>query len=141
MEQTIADADFIVALVNSEDSNHDRAKSLAQDLSARAIQVILNNITLYEILTVLSLKGFKQKALALYSLAQTGEMFVLVYATVMTEKNAYRYFQSALSKNISFADCLLLATADEHRVSGIISFDKHMRIKKDIPIIDGIGGA
>ena len=137
MEQAIADADFIIALVNNKDSNHNRAQSLARDLGARNIQVMLNNITLYEILTVLSIKGFKQKALALYGFAQNGEMFTMVRTTEMTEKNAYHYFQDAKSKNISFADCMLLATADEYSVDGIISFDKHIRIKKDILIIDG----
>jgi predicted nucleic acid-binding protein len=83
------------------------------------------------------MKWFKRKALALYLVAQKQEMFGLVYVTRETERSAYYYFKTARSKNISFADCMLLASADEHKAYTIVSFDAHIkRNSKIIPVIN-----
>lgn len=135
MEKVLIDANFIIALLCLEDSCHAKAVSLSEELPRRQVQAVLNNAIFYEILTVLSKRRVKPLARLFYQTVKQGGIVQLVHITQETEEKAFAYFSRMRSKNISFFDCTLFATADAYHTKHIVSFDRHLRNKTTHTIV------
>jgi len=131
----ILDANFSVALLDSTDSCHKSALAISDALEQGGYELILNNIVFYEVLTALCRRGVKDLAEWYYNRVAEAEDVVLIYCDHALEKRAFLYFTKMSSKNVSFADCTLFATADIHSTKYIVSFDKQLRSQKDFFII------
>ncbi|OGY72247.1 MAG: hypothetical protein A2249_02925 [Candidatus Jacksonbacteria bacterium RIFOXYA2_FULL_44_7] len=135
MEKVLIDANFIIALLCSEDSCHAKAVSLSEELPQKQVQWVLNNAILYEILTVLSKRRVKPLARLFYQTVKQEGVVQFVYITHDIEEKAFIYFGRMRSNNISFFDCTLFATADAYNTKYIVSFDRHLRNKTAHTII------
>lgn len=136
MERVAIDSNFVISLLDTEDSNHMAAVGLAEKFRAESSEIIVLNLILYEVLTVLSMKGHKDKAMAFYDLTRADSHTRVVYTDDNIEQRAAARFQNARSKNTSFADCALVTVAEEVGADAIASFDAHIkRLIKNIPVI------
>lgn len=136
MEKVLIDANFIIALLSTEDSCHAKAVRLSQELPQKQVQWVLNNAIFYEVLTVLSKRRVKPLARLFYQTVKRGEVVQLVYMTHDIEEKAFVYFRQMRSHNISFFDCTIFATADVYDIKHIVSFDKHLMRKTKHTIIN-----
>lgn len=84
---------------------------------------------------MLSQKGGKIAALQFYETLTTSSVIDVVYVDAILEQEAMVYFRKIASKNISFVDCTIFATADRYFIKDVESFDEDLKYKKDIQLI------
>jgi predicted nucleic acid-binding protein len=136
MEKFVVDANVIISLFDLDDSCHLKAIELIEITKRNGGFLLINNVILYEILTVLARNGYKQEVKLFYQLLWQNDRLQLIYCDKNLEKRAFFYFNQALSKNISFFDCTIFATAEQCEVKNIISFDKQLKYIKGFNIIN-----
>ena len=125
------DANVFIALINKDDNLHQRAKKLRDKLKREKARLVASNFVISEVLTVLSLRVSKKKAIEFGRLVyQKTKSLLVLRPTRGTEKLAFNYFQKAKSKNISFVDCLTLAMVEIFGIKRVFSFDKDLKQPK-----------
>lgn len=134
---TFVDSNFWIALFNTRDSCHYKAVQLYRKLQKMShySKFVANNLITAETLTVLSQKGGKAVALQFYETLTASHVIDVVYVDAVLEQEAMVYFRKIPSKNISFADCTIFATADRYFIKEVVSFDEDLKYKKDIHVI------
>lgn len=132
------DSNFWIALFNTRDSCHKKALQLHQEIQERFLnrRLIVNNLITAETLTVLSQRGGKALALEFYETLSRSQVIEVVYVDEVLEQDAVVYFKKIISKNVSFADCTIFATADKYSIKDVLSFDEDLKHKKDLRIIN-----
>ncbi len=135
MDQYIADANFIIALIDSNDSCHKKAEQILHFLHVKRSEMIINNAIIYEILTVLSRKDYKKEAIGLYEWLYQTDLVRIAYCDDQLERRSFFYFTRIQIVKVSFFDCTIFATADVYNTKYIVSFDRHLRNKTDHTII------
>ena len=119
--QIICDTDFIIGLYLEQDSNHSKAITIYNKYS-QSHNLIILNLTKYEVATVLSRKLPQELAIAInteFLNTFTQEIFF----EKAWEVEVYNLFNSFQKKNISFFDCVCLIYAKKVNAK-IASFDQ-----------------
>ncbi|OGE32356.1 hypothetical protein A3C59_05170 [Candidatus Daviesbacteria bacterium RIFCSPHIGHO2_02_FULL_36_13] len=125
----VGDADAIIAQANSDDSNHNEAVRIAQQLVSSAVRVI------YPVTAVIEAVTHIQRALSSGSTAYgTAQLMVdpgveVVEVNKQVLINAVKYFSPTTSKKNTLFDCVVAATAEEYKADAIFSFDKFYKNK------------
>ena len=125
----IGDADAIVAQANPEDSNHDKAVSIAEKLIQSQVNVI------YPVTAVLEAVTHIQRALSSGATAYgTAQLMIdpsvqVIEVNQQTLTNALTYFSPTTSKQNTLFDCVVAAVADEYKADAIFSFDRFYKKK------------
>lgn len=120
----VGDADAIIAQVNSEDSNHNQAVKIAQELVDSRANVI------YPVTAVVEAVTHIQRALSSGTTAYGTIQLMLdpevqiVEVNKQTLTNSIKYFSPTTSKKNTLFDCIVAAVAEEYRADAIFSFDK-----------------
>ena len=132
--KTLVDANVFIAVLNKDDTLHERAVALWADLKREKRELVTLNVVASEALTVLSQRGSKMLALELAdTLYGAGENDIdMIYADKTLEEKALERFRSIRSKNMSFVDTIILATLEQYAIPALASFDrtlqKHARV-------------
>lgn len=136
-KSVFVDANVFIALINQEDRLHQRALELRDQLRKEKGRLVTSSFVLAEVLTVLSLRVNKKKAIEFGELVYKKTKFLkIIRPTKGTEELALDYFKRIKSKNISFVDCLTLAIVKIFGIKRIFSFDKDfLRIKPKFELI------
>ena len=116
----LCDADFLIALLIQNDSNHLKARAIIDNnLDAN---FLYSNLTKYELMTVLSRKLDQKKAV------QCLELFINIFEDefqfdITLEPQIIDFYKQSTNKNQSFFDiaCLLTAQKLNYRIA---SFDQ-----------------
>ena len=120
MKKILADADFLVALAKTDDSNHSKAMKIAAKLSKT--QIIISPFTIGEVVTVLSYKVSQDAAKRfLHKIRQ--QNITKLTLDIKTEIEADRIFLNQTKKGISWFDCYNVAIAKMYNLQDILSFD------------------
>ena len=121
----IGDADSLIALVNSEDANHQRAKRLVERLAEKGYAIIYPNTAILEAITALTRKlNLRDKADLIAKQSLEGS-FGVVWIDEEIQKEALRFqIDNSRSKQNTVFDCLVAACAKKASAAGIFSFDK-----------------
>lgn len=123
------DSSFWIALYRDRDLNHQAAFRLKQQLPREA-ELYINNLIVYETLTVLSLRESRSAAL------QFGEyIFRQMYSgrvwpsmiNESRERSSWNIFRTIANKGISFTDCSILQAIREYQIDVLLSFDKDFK--------------
>jgi len=118
------DASFYLALLNSKDSNHQKAKNLAQKHSAK--QLVTSQIIIGETLTVGSMRINKDLTLKFVDQIYNSSTQIVLESPKLVEQ-AYDYFSLVPSKNISWADCFSFAVINQLKINEVLTFDKDFK--------------
>lgn len=125
----VGDADAIIALANSEDSNHKEAVRITQEFITSQVRVI------YPVTAVIEAVTHIQRALNSGITAfGTAQLMVdpaieVVEVNKQTLTNAINYFSPTTSKKNTLFDCVVAATAQEYKADAVFSFDKFYKSK------------
>lgn len=125
----VGDADAIIAQANSEDSNHSEAVRITQGFISSQVRVIYPATAVIEAVTHI------QRALNSGATAfGTAQLMIdpaieVVEVNKQTLTNAVKYFSPTTSKKNTLFDCVVAATAQEHKADAIFSFDKFYKRK------------
>lgn len=136
MEKIAIDSNVIISFLDTQDPLHAKAVELSKRIQSEYAEMVILNLILYEVLTILSMKGHKNRAAKFFDEIKGDPWVRIIYADEMIEQAAIKHFNEAVSKNISMADCALIAAAEQEDARAIASFDAHLkRYSKIIPVI------
>ena len=115
----LCDADFFVALLIAEDSNHPKAIEI---LNNPNYSFWYSNLTKYELITVLSRKLPQNLAIQALEIFENTFDQEIIFDTEF-ESEIVKYFKNSTNKNQSFFDiaCLIQAQILDFKIA---SFDK-----------------
>ncbi len=127
--KTLVDANVFIALLNKDDTLHERAISLWSNLKRENRELVTLNVVASEALTVLSQRGNKMLALELAdTLYGVGENDIdVLYADKVLEERALERFRNIRNKNMSFVDAIILATLEQYAIPALASFDRTLQ--------------
>ncbi len=121
----IGDADSLIALVNSEDSNHQRAKGIVERLAEKGYAIVYPNTAILEAITALTRKlNLRDKAELVAKQSLEGG-FGMMWIDEEIQKEALRFqMDNSKSKQNTIFDCLVVACTKKASAAGIFSFDR-----------------
>ena len=125
----IVDADAIVAQAYPDDSNHQKAVTISDNLNKLGAQVIYPATAVLEAVTVL--QGRLNSGATAYGTAVVFadpkvEVAEVSQTTLMSAMNN---FSPTTSKKNTLFDCVVLAVAQENKADAIFSFDHFYKNK------------
>lgn len=120
----VGDSDALIAMVDEGDLNHKKAIEMAKKLATHNIKVIFPNTVIVETVTALiRAKSLPDKAHLVNQQYHAG-VFDIYYVDEETQKEASEIFGSTKSKQNTFFDAIVVATAKSLGTKAIFSFDK-----------------
>ena len=120
LKNILCDADFFVALLIQNDSNHLKARAIVDNhLEAN---FLYSNLTKYELMTVLSRKLDQKKAVECFELF-TDTFEDEFQFDITLEPQIIDFYKQSTNKNQSFFDIVCLVTAQKLNYK-IASFDQ-----------------
>lgn len=117
----LVDADALVALAKEDDTNHQKAVKIAQNLQKATLYI--TSLTIPEATTVLSY-CVSQKAAREFLKEARKRNLVEIPLTASFSQLADEIFLQQGRKRTSWIDCLNVAVIQTHQLDGIFSFDK-----------------
>ncbi len=124
MPDILLDADALIALAKQDDSNHQRAIRINDELQKRGVSYMLSPFTIAEAATVLSYKVSHQAAKKF--LKQIRELDIPAFDLKEEQiKLADFWFNKQSKKGISYFDCFNMVLLDRYKkqIEAIFSFD------------------
>lgn len=120
----LLDADALIALAKQDDSNHEKAVNINDELQRRGVSYVLSPFTIAEAATVLSYKVSHQAAKKF--LKQIRELDIPSFDLNEEQiKLADYWFNNQSKKGISYFDCFNMALLERYKkqIEAIFSFD------------------
>jgi len=130
----INDADAIMALVNEDDSNHEKAVTISGMLIEQQATILTPVTAILEAITALK-RAINRPDLAkvIISSCQNGDIPTIdVPSDILPE--AINFFNPDASKKDTMFDAVIVAMAKRYNAKSIFSFDKGYK-KTGIPLI------
>lgn len=122
----VGDSDGLISVFH-KDTNHHTTKNILRKLSNQNIEIIFPSAIISEAITTTMQKRFREENPHLASLLVKQLTSDLVM-TVPTDEEILRlatlFFNPEGSKNHTFFDAIVLATAKKYEAKAIFSFDK-----------------
>jgi predicted nucleic acid-binding protein len=119
----VLDTSFLVALFNSDDSNHKKATDLQKKIIGK--NLLLAEYVIVELSSILAMKGSLDiSKQAVNELIASKEIEFIPCSDVFAE-TMQRFYQQKKYK-LSFVDCALIEIKSKYKASSIITFDKEL---------------
>ena len=121
------DSSFIISLINKNDSNNENALKILNQI--RNDMCYVNNFVLNEIMTVIGMKVRLTAALLVYEVIKENCIVLNefnIYDFMDNTKDLYKKYNEQNIK-LSFTDCSILETMNEHNIVDLASFDKNFK--------------
>ena len=128
-KKILIDADAFVALNYLDDSSHNRAVALSQEVKDSNIPLITSDPAFGEAVTVISQRGGLELAAAFAEDILGGEIEI-VEVDASLRRKALDIFKRQTSKNSRFTDCINMAIMEEKKLNTIFSFDVQYKKNK-----------
>ena len=125
----VVDADAIVAQAYPNDSNHERAVEISNNLNNLGAQVIYPASAILEATTVLQARLNSGATAYGTALVFSDPNVQIAEVNQKTLTNALGNFSPTTSKKNTLFDCVVMAVADENDANAIFSFDKFYKSK------------
>ena len=121
-KKLFVDADAFVALNYLDDSSHNKAVVLSQEVKDLNISLITSDPAFGEAVTVISQRGGLDLAVAFAEDILGGEIEIIEVDSSL-RRRALDIFKKQTSKNSRFTDCVNMAIMKERGLNTIFSFD------------------
>lgn len=102
------DTNILVALYNREDTLHQKAVNIFQELAKRKAKLVVSNYVLLEIFTILSQKAGKKKAIEFGKMIKDQKPFLIKRINEDLEEKTWNVFEKVKDKNLSYVDCSII---------------------------------
>lgn len=132
----IGDADGLIALVNPQDFFHEKAIKLSSYLLKESIAIIYPDTAIAEAITTFQRKLSYPKYAELLLDYYKNDMFTVEYIDEAIMRVACGLFDPYKSKQNTFFDAIVAATAKTLSASAIFSFDSWYRKKGFLSVSD-----
>jgi len=125
INRVFIDTNIFVALRDTSDSTHNRAKLILKKLVKARVNFCTSSDVIAESLTVISRKLGKKHAIEF--LKEIKSMAKEIFVDEKLHVIARSFFKEVTSKNISFVDCSNVVVMKHHKINTIFSFDEDFR--------------
>ena len=114
------DASYYIALLNSRDTNHNKALAFAEQYSEN--KYLTSYAILGEVLTVGSQRYSRQITIRFAEKIMNSSTVVVLEEQDVVD-SAFRIFEKIKNKNVSWVDCYSFAIMKKYRIRKALSFD------------------
>jgi predicted nucleic acid-binding protein len=119
----VADASGLISLVVQSDTNHGKAKGIAEQLADEKSVVLIPSEVLAETLNILGKKfGHQQASEAIAGMLQSA-VFLVTPSSDIARRDALAMFRDEPA-SVSYTDCLVMTMAEQHGTRDIFGFDE-----------------
>ena len=122
--EIFVDSNFFIALLNSEDSLYEKAKSISKKLAERDVSYVISNLVFLEVITVTSMRSGRDTAVKGGNNLLQNSRVRLVHVDEELHEKSWKIFQETEGKNVSFIDCSIIAAMKAEDISTLLTFDK-----------------
>lgn len=122
MADAFVDTSFVVALVNSNDQNHNLALDLAERSAAR--RLVTTDAILLEIGNALS-RNFKRESVQIIEHFLTSDDVKVIHLDPPLFRQAFELYKSHTYKLWGLIDCVSFVVMKELTIMDALSADKH----------------
>ncbi len=124
MDIIVADSDYVIALMNSNDIHSNKVFTLLNELSNENVKIIYPVTVLSESVSTMQRKvGNRKLALDILDLV-TKEDFIVETVDSKIFNEAIKFFKLNTSKQNTIFDAIVAAIASKYNAKAIFSFDK-----------------
>ena len=122
------DTAAFVAFIKEDDTTHEKAKHLFQQLQSKTVTFFTSNYVFSETVTVLSQRVSHSVAVAyIENMKSPDSQFLIKRADEVLEEEAIQLFKGQTSKNTSYVDCTNMAFMNQLHADALFSFDSDYR--------------
>lgn len=119
----VGDSDALIALVYEGDQLNLRSRAISQKINKNKAQIIFPNTAIAEAITTLLRKHSNPKLAGYLAWQYTKNIFRIEYVNEDIMRQAVEIFNPIRSKQNTFFDALVAATAKKLNADAIFSFD------------------
>ncbi len=125
MKKCFADTGYWIALINSDDVLHGKAKSISEGLAQ--IEIVTTSLVLVEVLDGLSTRGEHKRRLgqSFVELLQADRGTTVLEATDDFFADAFQLWCQRTDKNWTLTDCSSFATMSKLSIADALAYDHH----------------
>jgi len=121
------DTAYAIALSVESDEHHERAEELADQLEAKATQLVTTRAVLLEIGNALSKKRYRKAALELLDALEQDQLVEIVPLSEELYKQALELFRSRPDKEWGLVDCASFVVMQERGLTEALTTDEHFK--------------
>lgn len=121
------DSSALIAYLRQNDSCHERAVKIWEELKKEKAIFVLTNFILSEFLTIVRQRIGIKAAIEAGRLIRRGKIFEKVIINEILEEKAWEIFKKSRIKDLSFTDCTSAACMQKLKIKKIFTFDKHFK--------------
>jgi predicted nucleic acid-binding protein len=123
------DASFYIALLNGQDSNHQKALQIADQ--SKKTDLVTSQLVIGEVLTVGSMRIDKEVTVAFVEKILKSNTEIILENPELI-KAAFEFFKKIRSKNISWVDCFSIAIMKKMKIKKALTFDNDFKKYTDL---------
>lgn len=117
------DTSALFALYKHDDPHHEKAVKTTRFIDQQSLQKVSSNLIISELLTLISMRVGKMKAIEAGKTLRTSGLVVYFIDTQLQEK-AWNIFLKIKDKDVSFTDCSSFAVMESLGIRKAFSFDE-----------------
>jgi len=125
----IVDTDALLALADTNDSLHTKAKALLIKLHLSAAKLLLLPSTLGEFSVLSTIRIGLEQTKAVVEVWTTGSSHKILNINQDLTKLALKIYNEQTSKEESLFDCYLIAAFNQNKIDALFSYDKGFKKK------------
>lgn len=120
------DTSALISVWDHDNINHKQAFNKSIELKKTNQQLLTSNIIISEVLTVLSMRVNKKKALEFGKEIEKSNL-IINFVNQDLHQKAWEIFLKIKGKNVSFFDCTSFAIMEDLGIKKAFSFDKDFK--------------
>ena len=126
MNALFIDSSALVALNDDHDSSHIEAIKILREISPLSVSRYISTNVILETITIVSQRLGKREAVKLLGELRSGN-YTVVHPDEGLIREAEDIFQSVISKNVSYSDCVSFSVMRRYGIQWVFSFDLHFK--------------
>jgi predicted nucleic acid-binding protein len=127
MNKAFLDTAYAIALSSKDDSHHDIAVQLADQLEANNTQLVTTHAVMTEIGNALSKQRYRRAAILLLQSIQSDPTIEVIPVTEDLYTQAFALYSQRLDKDWGLTDCISFIVMNDHQLSDALTTDEHFR--------------
>jgi uncharacterized protein len=127
MPTTLVDTATWIALVNTRDELHDRAKDIMAELRRNKVALVTTEFVLIEVANAFCASAWRGKAIKLIDGLRSVSNLKILEANSSLLSEGWHLYCSRLDKDWSLTDCVSFAVMHEEQIKQAFTSDHHFQ--------------
>lgn len=125
VREVFVDTAALPALINADDSLHDAARSVHEQLRSESRTLVLSDWVLAEFLNASARQPLRSAAIRTVQRLQRSARSTIIPAERRVWERTFELYATRLDKQWSFIDCTTILLCQERSIDEVFSSDKH----------------